>query len=63
LADTRSLQLTSPGNYSLTNKKGGKTVASGTLVFAPDNKTRTLTTTLTDASGKTLKSVAVYDRQ
>jgi len=62
-ADTRSLQLTSPGNYALTNKKGGKKVVTGTVVFAADNKTRTLTTHMTDAAGKELTSVAVFERQ
>jgi hypothetical protein len=62
-ADTRSLELTSSGHYTLANRKNGKTVLSGTLVFSADNKVRTLTTHTTDASGKKLTSVAVYERQ
>ena len=62
-ADTRSIKLVSPGHYELTNKKGGKTVLTGTVQFSADNKTRTLTTHSTDAAGKQITSVAVYERQ
>lgn len=62
-ADTRSLKLVSPGHYELSNKKGGKAVLTGTVEFSTDNKTRTLTTHMTDAAGKKVTSVAVYDRQ
>lgn len=62
-ADTRSVKLVSPGHYELTNKKGGKTVLTGTVEFSADNKTRTLTTHTTDATGKKITSVAVYERQ
>ena len=62
-ADTRSVKLVSPGHYTLTNKKDGKTVVTGTVVFSPDNRTRTLTTHTTDAAGKKVTSTAVYDRQ
>ena len=62
-ADTRSLRLVSPGRYALTNKKAGKTVVTGTVEFAADSKTRTLTTQGTDAAGKKLTSITVYERQ
>ena len=62
-ADTRSLKLASPGHYELANKKAGKTVLTGTVTFSADNKTRTLTTESTDAAGKKITSVAVYERQ
>ena len=62
-ADTRSIRLVSPGHYELTNKKGGKTVLTGTVQFSADNKTRTLTTHSTDSAGKQITSVAVYERQ
>lgn len=62
-ADARSLALVSPGHYALTNKKGGKTFVTGTVEFSADNKTRTLTTHTTDAAGKKLTSIAVYQRQ
>jgi hypothetical protein len=62
-SDTRSLKMVSPGHYALTNAKGGKTMVTGTVEFSPDNKTRTLTMDMTDAAGKKVTSVAVYDRQ
>jgi hypothetical protein len=62
-ADMRSLKMVSPGHYALTNSKGGKTTITGTVEFSADNKTRTLTTHMTDAAGKKVTSVAVYERQ
>jgi hypothetical protein len=62
-ADARSLQLVSPGRYALSNSKDGKTVLTGTVEFSADYKTRTLTVHTTDATGKKLTSIAVYDRQ
>lgn len=38
-------------------------ILTGTVVLAADNKTRTLTTHGTDAAGKKLTSVMVYERQ
>ena len=52
-----------PGHYALTNKKDGKTVVTGTVELSTDNKSRTLTTEMTDAAGKKQTSIAVYDRQ
>jgi len=62
-ANTRSLKMVKPGHYALTNKKDGKTILTGTVDFSADNKSRTLTTDMTDAAGKKQKSIAVYDRQ
>ena len=62
-ANTRSLRMVKPGHYALTNKKDGQTVITGTVDFSADNKSRTLTTEMTDAAGTKQKSIAVYDRQ
>jgi hypothetical protein len=62
-ASTRSLRLVKPGHYALTNKKDGKTTVTGTVDFSAYNKSRTLTTEMTDAAGKKQKSIAVYERQ
>ncbi len=62
-ADMRSIKMVKAGHYGLANKKGGKTVLTGTVDFSADDKTRTLTTETTDASGKKVTSIAVYDRQ
>jgi hypothetical protein len=61
--DTRSVKMVSPGHYAITNMKGGKPVLTSTVGFSTDNKTRTLTSHMTDPAGKKLTSVAVYDRQ
>jgi hypothetical protein len=62
-ADMRSYTRTNAHTLKLVNKKGGKAVASGTIVVAPDGKTRTITVDATDAKGKKIHSVAVYDKQ
>jgi hypothetical protein len=62
-ADARSLKQVSPGRYELSNSKAGKPVLTGTLEFSADYKTRTLTTHSTDATGKKITSIAVYERQ
>jgi hypothetical protein len=44
-------------------KKGGKVTTSGRIVVSADGKTRTVTTTGTDATGKRFISASVYDKQ
>jgi hypothetical protein len=48
---------------SLTVKKGGKPTVTGRIVVAADGKSRTVSTTGTDAKGKAVNNVAVYDKQ
>ena len=62
-SDMRSVQKVDDRHYKITSKKAGKTTLSGTIEFSADGKTRTLTTTGTDASGKKMTSTAVYDKQ
>ena len=62
-ADTRAYKAVSANKLDLTNKKGGKVTASGTIVISADGKTRTVTVTTTDAMGKKMSSTAVYDKQ
>jgi flavin-dependent dehydrogenase len=47
----------------LTVKKDGKVTVTGRVVVSADGKSRTVTTNVTDAEGKKVKSVAVYDKQ
>jgi hypothetical protein len=61
--DARSIKMTSPGHYTIANKKGGKTVATGTLTVSKDGKTRTVTTHGTDANGKKYTATYIYDKQ
>lgn len=62
-SDMRSLKMNSAGHYAITNKKGGKTTLTGTVVFSKDGKTRTLTTRGTDEKGKKWTATYVYERQ
>lgn len=43
-------------------KKGGKVVASGKVVVAPDGKSRTVTQTAIGRKGKRVHTTAVYDK-
>ena len=43
-------------------KKGGKVMASGKVVVAPDGKSRTVTTTGMGPKGKKTHTSAVYDK-
>jgi hypothetical protein len=63
MSDSRSYVKVDDHTMTLTNKKAGKTTATGKIVVAADGKSRTLTTSMTDASGKELKATAVYDKQ
>jgi hypothetical protein len=62
-ADMRSYKKVNDHTLDLTNKKDGKVVVTGKIVVAKDDKTRTITTTSTDAKGKKVKNVAAYDKQ
>jgi flavin-dependent dehydrogenase len=53
--DDRTLELTA--------KKDGKVTLTGRIVVAADGKSRTVSTTATDAKGKKVKNTAVYDKQ
>ena len=61
--DTRSYRMINKNTMALTNKKGGKTTLTGRIVVSRDGKSRTVTTTATDAGGKKVTNVAVYDKQ
>jgi len=62
-ADTRSYKMVDDHTMELTNKKDGKATATGRIVVSGDGKTRTVSLTGTDASGKKMRSTAVYDKQ
>jgi hypothetical protein len=62
-ADMRSYKEVNDHTLALTNKKGGKVALTGRIVVSADGKTRTVTTTATDSQGKTIKNIAVYDKQ
>jgi hypothetical protein len=63
MSDTRALKMTDDHHYKLTSKKGGKVTITGNIVVSPDGKTRTVTTTSTNAEGKKMTATTVYDKQ
>jgi hypothetical protein len=62
-SDVRSYRMIGKNTLALTGKKGGKVTLTGRIVIARDGKTRRVTTTTTNAQGKKVTSVAVYDKQ
>jgi hypothetical protein len=62
-SDTRAYTKADANTLKLSVKKGGKETATGNIAMAADGKSRTVTTTTTDAAGKKATSVAVYDKQ
>lgn len=61
-SDTRAYTSSGADTLKMVVKQGGKEVSTGTIVVAADGKTRTVTTTSTDAKGAKVKNVAVYDK-
>ena len=62
-SDARSYRMINKNTLAMTNKKSGKATVTGRIVVSRDGKTRTVTTTATDAQGKKVTNVAVYDKQ
>lgn len=62
-SDTRSYVTIDERTTDLVNKKNGKVTLSGRIVISADGKSRTVTVKGTDANGKKLNYVAVYDKQ
>jgi len=61
--DTVSLKRIDANNTEQIRKKEGKMVQTVTRKISPDGKTMTVTTRGKDESGRTLNTVAVYDKQ
>jgi hypothetical protein len=62
-SDSRSYRQVNPRTLSFTAKQGNKVTLTGRVVVSADGKTRTVTTTGTDAKGKKVNSTVVYDKQ
>jgi len=62
-SDMRSYRKINNRTMALTGKKGGKVTLTGRIVVSANGKTRTVTTTGTDAKGKRFSNRAVYDKQ
>ena len=61
-ADTRSYRTQGSRTLLMTAKKAGKVTLTGRIVVTANGKSRTVTTTGTDAKGKRYKNIAVYDK-
>lgn len=44
-------------------KRAGNVTVTGRVSHSADGKTRTVTSSVTDANGKTIERTAVYDKQ
>jgi len=62
-ADTRSYRKQGARTLLMTVKKAGKVTINGRIVVTANGKSRTVTTTGTDAKGKRFKTIAVYDKE
>ena len=62
-SDARSYTKMNDRTMDFTVKKGGKVTLTGRIVVAADGKSRTVTSSGTDAKGKKFKSTSVYDKQ
>ena len=61
--DARSYRKVDDNTLEMTVKKDGKVTVTGRIVVSADGKTRTVTTSGTDASGKKMTNTAVYDKE
>ena len=59
----RSYKKIDDRTLKMTVKKDGKVTASGRIVVSADGKSRTVTTSGTDAEGKRVQNKVVYDKQ
>ncbi len=61
--DMRAYTKVNDHTLSITSRKAGKVVNTTRVVISADGKTRTVTTTATDAKGIKTTSTAIYDKQ
>ena len=61
--DSTSMKRVDSHTIEFTRKKGGKVVQTATSVVSKDGKTRTITTTGTNAQGQKVNNVGVYEKK
>jgi len=61
-SDTRSFKINGENTLDMVSKKDGKVVGEGTIVVAEGRKTRTVTSTITNAKGAKVTSTSFYDK-
>jgi len=62
-SDMRAYKLEGARTLMATTKKNGKAGVTARIVLSVDGKTRTVTVSATDASGKKVTATQVYDKQ
>ena len=62
-SDGRSYTRVDDHTLGFNVMKGGKVISSGRIVVSADGKSRTVTVSGTDATGKKFKSTSIYDKQ
>jgi hypothetical protein len=62
-ADMIAVKRIDANTLEMVNKKGGKVTTTQRNVVAADGKTRTVTTTGTNAQGQTVNNVTVFEKQ
>lgn len=62
-SDARSYKRVDAHTLDFTGTKAGKVTVSGRAAVSADGKTRTVTTSSTDAKGQKISATAVYDKQ
>lgn len=62
MADSRAFKMSGENTTEITSKKDGKVVGTGKIVVAADGKSRTVTSTMTNAKGEKVTFTAVYDK-
>jgi len=62
-SDMRMYSRINNRTLSITAKKDGKVTLTGTITISRDGKSRTVTTSGTDANGRRFRNTAVYDKQ
>ena len=62
-ADTVTVRRIDPRTLEVVSKKGGKVTITQRNALAADGKSRTVTTTGTDAQGQKVNNVAVFEKQ
>ena len=63
VSDMRAYKPVDDHTLALTEKKGGKVTNSGKVVISADGKTRTVTVSGSDPTGKKVSITFVYDKQ
>jgi hypothetical protein len=61
--DTVSYKRIDDFNYETISKKAGKVTTTAQYVYSKDGKTRTITTTGTNAEGKKVNNTTVWEKQ